>query len=205
MTLTLPYAHLNLRRNPFGEVPANERAALAVVDVEELASLLARPPFVAQFVGEAGRGKTTHLLALRSRFPDAPYVHVGEGERPALPDGPVLFVDETQRLSRFKRRQLFRRGIALAIGTHEDHELELRQLRAPFRTVLVGGTSIDRLAQIVERRLESARRGPGPIPRIPRASLQALVDRFGDDVRAIEHELYERIQGLDEIADVHVS
>ena len=37
---TLPYAHLNLRRNPFGEPATEERIWLAVVDVEDLAGEL---------------------------------------------------------------------------------------------------------------------------------------------------------------------
>jgi hypothetical protein len=205
MPLALPYGRLNLRYNPFGELEPEERAALAVVDLAALLERLRRPPFVAQFLGEAGRGKTTHLLALRGHFPEAVYVHVGEGERPVLPEAGVLFVDETQRLTPRARLRLFRRARVLALGTHEDHSAELSRAGVPFQTLEVGGVDLGRLERIVQARLQAARRGPGPLPQVPRRSLEALVARFGDDVRAIEHELYERIQSLDHIAEIEVS
>jgi hypothetical protein len=205
--LDLPFAHLNLRRNPFGELLPEERAALAVVsgDLDRLAARLRSPGFVVQFLGEMGRGKTTHILALRARFPEAPYVHIAEDEPPPpIPRGPVVFVDETQRLPRRTRRRLFRRGDSLAIGTHEDHARELRRAGSDFETVEVGGITVGRLERIVARRIEAARRGPGPLPRVPRRAAEAFVERFGDDVRAIEHHLYELFQELPEVCDVEV-
>jgi hypothetical protein len=67
-TYSLPYAHLNLRRNPFGEFSEDERTALALVDIEPIIERLNNPGYVVQFVGEKGYGKTTHLLAIRSRL-----------------------------------------------------------------------------------------------------------------------------------------
>ena len=66
-TLNLPFAHLNLRFNPFGEATPEERAKLAVVDIERFAQRLCAPGFAVQFIGEHGRGKSTHLLALHAR------------------------------------------------------------------------------------------------------------------------------------------
>jgi len=109
----LPFAHLNLRRNPFGEVAAEERPALAVVDEAALDGLAARlraaldgdARTTVQLLGEKGFGKTTHLLALRARFVGSPYRHVAEGERPApdpaaLPQSKPFFLDESQRVPR---------------------------------------------------------------------------------------------------------
>ena len=61
----LAFAHLNLRRNPFGEPLRAERGELAVADrsmLEEWVERLQRPGFAVQFLGGCGRGKTTHLL-----------------------------------------------------------------------------------------------------------------------------------------------
>ena len=76
---SLPFAHLNLRRNPFGEFSVEERAQLAVVDLEPAIAHLSSDVAngrgaVVQVLGEKGFGKTTHLLALYSRHPGASYV-----------------------------------------------------------------------------------------------------------------------------------
>jgi len=67
--IALPFAHLNLRRNPFGELDLSQRAALAVVDVDRFVRRLAQPGYAVQFTGDRGRGKTTHLLAILRHFP----------------------------------------------------------------------------------------------------------------------------------------
>ena len=122
---SLPFAHLNLRRNPFGELDLALWAELAVVEVDSLVPRLKRPGYAVQFMGPKGRGKTTHMLALVRQFPDARYVHVGENQRPPIPHSHPLFVDEIQRVPRWRRRRLFRRPVSLVIGTHEDFRSEL--------------------------------------------------------------------------------
>lgn len=210
--IALPFAHLNLRFNPFGERPLDERAKLAVVDIDRWVPLLdpARGERVAvQFMGDKGRGKTTHMLALLDRVRrdqpggDAAYLHVGEGERPPMPGGSPVFVDEIQRVPRWRRWKLFRRGVPLVIGTHLDVARELRRAGYVVHSIHPAeAMTAERLAAIVERRIEHARRGPGPLPGVSAGTVSALLDRFGDDVRAIEHRLYETYQGLTEVRDV---
>ena len=204
--LGLPFAHLNLRRNPFGEVPTEERADLAVVDIEPLVPALRAGRFAVQFLGDKGFGKTTHLLTLRARLPGAPYLHVGEGERPELselPAGAPLFLDELQRVPRRVRRALFARGHGLALGTHGDYTAELRH--AGFEVVTVrpdARLDRQRLAAILAKRIEWARRGLGPVPGIRVETLDELLARCGKDVRAMESVLYERFQALERVCDV---
>ena len=95
----LPYVHLNLRRNPFGEFSEDERTALAVVNVDGICTRLDSPEYAVQFVGEKGYGKTTHLLAILARCSGAGYVHIPEGERAEVPDGCPILIDEAQRLT----------------------------------------------------------------------------------------------------------
>ncbi len=207
----LPFAHLNLRRNPFGELPLEDWPALTVLDVDRLLATLRSPPRCVQLLGDKGRGKTTHLLLLRARLaPEAPYVHFPEdAPAPPVPEGePILFLDETQRLSRRQRARLFaetlRRGAALAIGTHEDHRAELTRAGLPVESHHVGDCSPGRLEAIIASRIEAARRGPGELPRVGEAAVARLVDRFGDDVRGATFHLYEVFQTLTEIGDVEV-
>ncbi len=204
--LTLPFAHLNLRRNPFGELTQDARPALAVLDPAPYLQLLAEPRATLLFLGDKGRGKTTHLLTIRAARAGT-YVHLPEdGPLPTVPVGlPLLYLDECQRLSRRTRRRLFRGSGALVLASHEDHGAELRAAGRVVTRVEVGELlTIERLDSIVSRRIDAARRGPGSTPRVPLSSLKLLVARYGDDVRSIEHHLYERFQALEEPCDVQV-
>ena len=202
--LTLPYAHLNLRRNPFGELPPEERTALAVVDLEHFREPLESPGFALQLLGESGRGKTTHLLGLRRYFPDAPYVRIQEHEAPRIPWAPLLLLDELQHLPRPARAVLFRREASFAIGTHADLGDELDRAGVAFETVVLRGLDLERLRAIVARRIEAARRGPGPLPRVSDPALITLLQRHGDDVRAMEGELYDLFERLEGVGDGEV-
>ncbi len=202
-TSRLPFAHLNLRRNPFGEIPLGDRAALAVVDVEEHVRRLRQGGYAVVFLGDKGRGKTTHLLAIRQRFPRAAYVHVGEGEQPRIPRGNPLLIDEVQRLTRRRRRRVFRRGVSLVLGSHEDVSGELRDAGFEVQSVEAGAMlDAERLRDMLNRRIVAARRYAARVPRVSDATARAMLDRFGDDVRAIEWHLYERFQDLSDIRDV---
>lgn len=200
------YAHLNLRHNPFGELPPDERAEVAVVEVGAWLERLGAGRFALQVLGEPGRGKTTHLLALRAELPEATYRHVGEDEHLRAADvapGRPTMIDECQRLRPRVRRRIFAREGALVIGSHADHTPELVRAGYAVETVRPASElSVKKLAQMFEARIEHARRSPGPVPRIRAETLQALVAEFGTHVRAMEHALYERFQRLTEVADV---
>lgn len=204
--MRLPFAHLNLRYNPFGELPLDQRPELAVLDPQPYLELLRAPRAALQFMGDKGRGKTTHLLTLRALQP-GPYLHLPEeGPLPEVPlREPLLYLDETQRLPRRVRKALYRGPSRLVLGAHEDHAPELRRAGRPVTTIMIGASlNEERLGQILVRRIEAARRGPGPVPEVPGSALETLLERFGDDLRAIEHYLYERFQALEEPCHVQV-
>src|SRR6185436_10306251 len=107
-----------------------------VVELEEHLSSLAQPGYALQILGDAGRGKSTFLHALRRNFPESVYLYVGEGERPALPRGHPFLLDEAQRVPRAQRARLFRRpGVSFALGSHEDLAEELRAAGLRVTTV----------------------------------------------------------------------
>ena len=184
--LQLAFARLNLRWNPFGEASVEENAELAVVQVDQYVERLKRPGFVLQFMGDCGRGKTTHLLALLAYFPQAPYFHFAEGAPiPEIPEAPLLFLDETQRLPRSLRKQVFFRPASFVIGTHLDHSGELKKAGKEFRAVYLKGLAAEQLDRIIRRRIEWARRNPGPVPEVTIPEIQGLLRNYGDDVSAI--------------------
>ena len=199
MTFGLPFAHLNLRRNPFGEFSVEERTVLADVDVLEYDDFLTEHGATLQFVGEKGNGKTTHLLAIRARFAESGYVHIPEGEKAEVPSGNPILVDEAQRLTRWQQRQLFRSRAPLVLGTHRDFSQELTRAGRQVRTVAVSDRmSVKRLTRILNKRISWVRRGQGHVPSISCESAGHLLNQFGPDIRQILFEMYEKFQNLPE-------
>ena len=85
----LPFAHLNLRFNPFEELTREERAVTAIVDLDELPELHSKDRVAVQFLGEHGRGKSTHLIALHKQFKDSLYTQIHIGDKPVFNNDPV--------------------------------------------------------------------------------------------------------------------
>jgi len=195
----MPFAFsaTNLARNPFGEPSPEERAGLAVLDVDGYLELVREPGRVLQFLGEAGRGKSTHLRAIHARKAGAPFVYFAEGQRfVRVPRAPLVFIDEAQRMHPWLMRAVFMPARSFVIASHEDLSVRLEHAGFHVRTVEVSTTDLARVGAILARRVEWARRGAGPVPTFSEAALRALQDRFGDDLRAMEDHLYDVFQRL---------
>lgn len=199
----LPFAHLNLRRNPFGQWTREEMMRLSIVDLRHVMRRLHEPRFVLQLLGEKGHGKTTHALAIRCRFSDAGYVHIAEGARATLPTGCPLIVDEAQRLTWRQVHQLFRRPVPLVLGTHYDYSPIVAAYGRPVETVRVGQRMTAAwLRALLNRRIAASRREPGATPTIRLRTAEHLLEQHGSDVRAILDTLYVRFQQLQDIGHV---
>lgn len=201
---TLPFSHLNLRRNPFGELTVHERTALAVVETSAAVLHLSRSRSVVQIVGEKGHGKTTHLLALATHFASASYVHIPEGERIVIPTtGEPILIDEAQRLTLMQRWQVFRSSHRLILGTHTDFESDLRRAGRSVLTIAADEfTNALRVHTLLNARVHSARRADGPVPSITMQTASQLFTQYGSNIRSIEHSLYHTFQQLRKIQDV---
>lgn len=205
MGIDLPFVHLNLHKNPFGSLTLDEQAQLAIVDVDFFVEQLKCGPFRVQFLGDCGAGKTTHLLAIRKCFSDAPYFHFAEGAPiPKIPQAPLLFLDETQRLPRQLLKSLLSQKISLVIATHRNHSKILRRANIPFESVKLNGLSDEKLQTWIESRIEAVRRQPGAIPQLEPHAAAKLRQKFGRDLRAIEDHLYDVFQSLEDIGHVTV-
>ena len=193
----LPFARFNLRCNPFGELTRDERAVVAVVEADRWLEWLQKETWRAvQFIGPCGRGKTTHLLALQAHLPGAHYVYLPQvGPLPAIPASNPLLVDEAQRLPWRVRREVFRRGAMLILGTHTNLTRPLRRAGYRVQTVAVAqSTDTAQVHAIMNRRIDLARLALGPVPQLTMTDAQSLVGRFGNNVRAMEADLYEQMQ-----------
>ena len=196
--VSLVFEQHNLRWNPFGEPAFEDIASLAVVDIEGYVERLRSPDFAVQYLGESGRGKSTHMLALHQFFPDMPYLKFPENTKiPRIPHAPVLFLDETQRLPPRLRRRIFARKASFVIGTHENHTSEMLKAGVELVSIHLSGLTVERLTEIVRRRLEWARRGPGALPWLSTSKINQLIEVYGDDLSAILDCLYEEFQELE--------
>jgi hypothetical protein len=160
---------------------------------------------VRQILGHCGRGKTTYLLALAQRMANARYLRVDPppARPPPLPRGKrtVLLLDEAQALSPRRMKKALRRFETIVFTSHLDLA---GMCRRPVSTVCLAGLSVEKLETIIAQRLEWARRGPGPLPRVSRAAVLKLIRCHGDDVRAILDHLYDVFQCLKKVCDVEV-
>ena len=201
--ILLPFAHLNLRFNPFGELDRTQRTDLAVAEVSVLVPRLQQPGFAVQFIDDGGCGKTSHILAIHRYFRSAPYIRLDEVDGSPIPTGNPLFLDELQTVPKWRRKIVFRRPVSFVIGSHQDHSAELRKEGITTRTIIPSESLCqETLHLIFHRRIELARRSPDPVPRIPQQTVQDLIGLCGKDVRKMENVLYDAFQNLKEVADV---
>jgi hypothetical protein len=202
----LPYAHLNLRYNPFGRLTPEEKCSFDAIriDLDSYANRLSEPGYALQFLKEGRPGKTTNLLALRRYFPGAPYVFIeAQGVVPDIPQAPVLFIDQMQRIPRARRLEILRRPGSFAIVSHANHEREFRRAKLRYDLIKLSGLPVDRLCENVEQRIERARRYDDlPVPTVRKTAVAELLSMFGDDLVAIHGYLYDVFQNMTEVCDV---
>jgi hypothetical protein len=119
-------------------------------------------------------------------------------------EAPILFLDELQRAPRRRRMQLFRRKGCFAIATHQDHTPELAAAGLAVYTTRLEGLEAEEVIRLIARRIEWARRGPGPVPVVGPAAVQTLIRRHGSDLRAIECDLYHVFQQMKSTSNVEL-
>jgi energy-coupling factor transporter ATP-binding protein EcfA2 len=186
-----------LRRNPFGELTRQERAELAVVDVQAIADQVRDDWNAVQFIGDCGRGKTTRMLALAQMLPESSYVYLPEdGPCPAIGVGRPMLVDEAQRLPRRVRKQVFAAGLPLVLATHRDLSRPLRRAGYRVTTQHIGGHNTPELiGKLLNRRIEASRLDAlQTAPVVSSEDAGWLHAKFGSDIRAIESYLYDIVQ-----------
>ncbi len=189
--VALAFAHLNLTRNPFGQLAPSLLAELARNDAPQVVTGEAL-----QIVAPKGSGKTTWLHAIEAANPGCVRAAVdlhSSLASPAPRDGAVYLLDEADFCKLAQLRGIARSARTVVLATHSD--LSPRVPR-PLRTVRTPPLTTDRLHSIVERRVECCRRAPGPTPMPSMARLAALLEEHGDDLRSILDRLYDALQGL---------
>lgn len=221
----LPLGHLNLRRNPFGELDRAERLQAAVVDTEPWVAFVATPRRALQFLGPCGHGKSSHLYAMirdcgldlsayiylppRRSIPDLwsrrmlPFIDSTQAAgwgcaQRLLEHKNVLVLDEAQRLPLGLRKRVFRSHDPVLLGTHADLSPALRRAGFEVMTVDVSRQcDPQRIADVLNRRIALSRLDAAvDFPHCSLDEAQRLHARYGSDLRAIESRLYDVFQQL---------
>jgi hypothetical protein len=176
-----------------------EKQALTVprIDLCPYVERLKQPGYALQFLSSGAPGKTTHLLFLRDHFPNAPYICLGEnGRSPAIPNAPILFLDQLQEMPFPQRIALFRCRASFALVSHRNHRWEFRLAGLTYDQITLPGYSPQQMKEAIDRRLSWACRDKAiPLPSISLETVQKLLQRHGSDV-AVLHYLYDQVETL---------
>ena len=156
--------------------------------------------------GEAGRGKSTSLIAAAASLERAgrrvaeEYLPTGaRNYRTALSSSLDVFcLDEAQRLSGRERGRLLaeasRHGVRLLLGTHESFAPLFARRKMPLRVVWLDALDEAHFRAALVRRLEWAALPDVEHATLGEDALEALRARFGTDLRAAERFLYAAFQ-----------
>ena len=192
------YRRFNLWFNPFGQLDDGQLAEVAVLNHRRYAGWLA-PGVAIQFVGRAGRGKSTHLRALWRSLDDASLVYIPRfGRQISIPQAKHVLIDEAQRMPRAMRHAVFSWGGPLVLGTHWSLKGSLRRHGYhQIHTINVGSNpSADKIRQVIHRRIGLATVRPTESLGVTEPEAQWLQHRFGNHLRGIDNYLYGRIEML---------
>lgn len=198
------WQQMDISKNPWGELTPEESLLVSDVDVDSILNLLSREAAVIQFVGEKGRGKTTHLKALERHLPAAKFLYVPEIGRVNFPRSETVIIDEAQRFGWWNRRKLARHPGRLILGTHEDLSYLFKAQHRPLETVWVGRLlDSSRLRTILTKRLQCLSHRPSEFD-IDEEFLQDLIRRNGGNIRNMLSELYSVFQKTERFSYVKV-
>ncbi|MBI5303729.1 MAG: hypothetical protein HY868_16455 [Chloroflexi bacterium] len=200
-----PFHALGLQCNPFRALTDDEWADIAVLPDAFIATI-ERDNAHVQILGARGFGKTTMLLALAARFKRAgkrvAYEYRAEGQSRFTTDADsldVFLLDEAQRLGSRERNRLL--GAAshtrLVLGTHTDFTREFARHGLPLTALRLEPATAAHLAAILQTRLDYFARGESRAITFTPDAIQFLSQRFGGDLRALDHFLYDVFQRLE--------
>ncbi|RDH84023.1 MAG: hypothetical protein DIZ80_07770 [endosymbiont of Galathealinum brachiosum] len=202
--MNLPFDHLNLRFNPFGELTSDQRKQVAFVDIESLTKSLNKEATAIQFLADHGRGKTTHLLSLHDYYSKTEYIKIYQGDKPDFTEQFIRFVDSVENLTKKSRLELYKKTSSIAFTSHADLSKELHKAGFSVTTIKVCMENELTLRDIFTQRIKFAQRNDGAIPVVDQFAIKKLKTLYGDDIRSMEGHLYELFQQMERIENVKV-
>lgn len=199
-----PFHALGFRCNPFRALTDEEWVEMAVIS-PQVQQTLNHSYTNLQILGEKGYGKTTLLLYLAAgkrklgRLVAYEYIPEDGGAfQTPLQNLDYFFLDEAQRLAKKERRRLFEhmQGPGLIVASHENLAPLFAENKRPLTTIQLQDTGPDHLKAVLNKRLNYfSLENAAPTP-LPQQTINQLWQKFGRNIRAAEHHLYEHYQNL---------
>lgn len=184
--------------NPFAGIIDNdlEHIIMPKFDVEEMKSIILKSESIAvEFLGKQGRGKTTNLRYLQKLMPTVPLFMLEKGARILEildNESNTVFVDSIHHLNFFERIRLFKEKKQVIYTTHWSRRISCVLANKALRTIKFKGIDAVLLRQILNKRLKNASRDPlNNEALFTTESSQKLIQKFGDNYRAIINHLYK--------------
>jgi len=204
-----PFEHLNLRRNPFGDISDIVRQAdLVAGPLDEWVEWVRRRDRMLAFVGPRGCGKSTRLRASFERVSaqsdvTVRLIRVEDDEPIEWPSADILMVDEAQFVRRSEWLTLESSPPdSLVVASHEELPDVARRLGFRLKTVDCRVADVSRLREMVDGRFNAVRRNDGPIPTVTDDACVWLVAEYGSDLRAAVSHLYAVVQRLETVRSI---
>jgi hypothetical protein len=201
-----PFRALGFSGNPFRRLTDDEWAAVGVLP-SELLHLAHSSSHHLQVLGAQGRGKSSCLRALATRFrryglrTTYEYLTPGRKSFSASLDGlDVFLLDEAQRLKGRERTRLLaaaspkRRGPRLVMGVHDDLTPLFSGHGLPLATVRIDSITPAYMQAVLTRRLAFFALDDPPAITMPLDAANYLCGAFGSNLRLVERFLYEVFQ-----------
>ena len=201
MKYLLSNEDLRFKHNPFSGVLDQEITQLLVLrfdiswlmrDIEE------EKPVIVEFRGKKGRGKTSHLKYLSQHFSKYPLYDLKEYsnfEEILHERSDVIFIDSIHHLRFSQRLKLYKSGKLLVFTTHVSRRLEGIIARRKIRSVTFRGLDSELLKEIIIKRIRLAMVNSEQVEiRVQESALRKMIRKYGDNVRAIMNNLYDKFQ-----------
>lgn len=170
---------------------------MPVLEIEKLVEIIRNEqPSIIEFVGEKGRGKTTHLTFLQNYFPDTKIQLLEKGELfiTETKTG-LLFIDSIGEVPFLKRIKLYRNSkVTIVFTTHFSRRIESAFFRKPFFSFRVKGLTAERLKVILDKRIKLAAVKSYDGVVFTNEISEFLVKKYNDDLRSILRFLYLKFE-----------
>ena len=182
--------------NPFGGVASDDLMLTLIpkYEIEEWISLIKqKPPKIIEFVGEKGRGKTTHLSVLHEYFTETPIYFLDRTHSyKKIKEAPIVFIDSIGRVPFVKRLMLWlKRDITYVVTTHTSRKYESKLCSRVCLSYNFGGIKESELKEIIIRRISLASNRSVDAIDLNSAVLKELISRYNDDFRGVLNFLYD--------------
>ncbi|MFD2564030.1 hypothetical protein [Aquimarina rubra] len=203
MPLKIKYDDLILNKNvdyfhnPFGGI--DDEDLLEVIDpkydLEKCIQLLTmEKPFIIQFVGKKGRGKTTHLRALHQLISNSEIFFLDSRNHQSISNTKerITFIDSIHHIPWKKRLQLWKQSeISYVITTHWFRNIEFIICNRKHKTFRFKGVSTEKLERILKKRISQYSSLQQNEIIINPKVLKILSEHFKDNIRSLLNYLYD--------------